>query len=110
MKLQTGVIQCAKDCFSISRIQSLTLINTWLERAASLRYEMLSWVYGQTLRSRISLVLLGQDRYFDVFVFVKIPFPLMEFDMHTSFSDRRTLIVNMLGSPATRGSIYKYLI
>ena len=57
-----------------------------------------------------SLVLLEQDRYSDVFVCVKTPFPLMEFDMHTSFADRRTLLVNMLGSPATCGSIYKHLI
>ena len=44
MKLQSGVIQCAKDCFSIIRIQSLTWTKTWLERAANLRYEILSWV------------------------------------------------------------------
>ena len=46
MKLQTGVIQCAKDCFSIVRIQSLTWTKTWLGRAANLRYEILPWVYG----------------------------------------------------------------
>ena len=46
MKSQTGVIQCAKDCFSIVRIQSLTWTKTWLGRAANLRYEILSWVYG----------------------------------------------------------------
>ena len=44
-------------------------------------------------------MLLEQDRYSDVFVCVKMSFPLMEVDMHTSLADGEGSILQVhLGS------------